>query len=331
MRNFKFTFWMMAACMWMCLVGCGNLTKTEYLTFTAEGEQFILIISKGDYTLDESLQYSVGGGKWTQVMDSTAIPFGGKHGDIRLRGKSKGGMATDVLNYSCLAFTNNDVPVACTGDIRTLVDYENYLNADTKDARFCRMFPYCTQLTSAPELPAITLADGCYNFMFEGCTSLNIAPALPATTLADFCYCGMFWGCEALTTAPVLKATTLAADCYNAMFCQCSSLTTAPELPATEMVKGCYYSMFGWCESLTTTPELPATTLANGCYSYMFHSCSSLKSITMLATDISADKCLDEWVRNVPSTGTFTKSAGMEALPSGANGIPDGWIVQVKQ
>ena len=47
----------------------------------------------------------------------------------------------------------------------------------------------------------------------------------------------------------------------------------------------------------------------------------------MLATDISATNCLDNWVRNVASTGTFVKAASMTSLPSGEDGIPLGWTV----
>ena len=42
----------------------------------------------------------------------------------------------------------------------------------------------------------------------------------------------------------------------------------------------------------------------------------------MLATDISADYCLETWVAGVASTGTFTKAASMTTLPSGVSGIP---------
>jgi hypothetical protein len=34
------------------------------------------------------------------------------------------------------------------------------------------MFRGCTSLTTAPELPATTLASNCYHGMFQGCTSL---------------------------------------------------------------------------------------------------------------------------------------------------------------
>ena len=60
------------------------------------------------------------------------------------------------------------------------------------------MFYGCTSLTTAPELPATTLLNGCYRFMFQGCTSLTTAPELPATTLAQSCYSSMFKYCTGL-------------------------------------------------------------------------------------------------------------------------------------
>ena len=197
-------------------------------------------------------------------------------------------------------------------------------------ANYCYnyMFGDCTSLLAAPELPATTLKSNCYQSMFKGCTSLTTAPELPATTLADYCYRYMFQNCTSLTTAPELPATTLADYCYCDLFNGCTSLTTAPDLPATTLAIQCYYYMFNGCTSLTTVPELPATTLANYCYQYMFNGCSNLNEITMLATNISATKCLNNWVSGVASTGTFFKNNDMNSLPTGINGIPEGWTVQ---
>ena len=189
------------------------------------------------------------------------------------------------------------------------------------------MFMVCNKLTAAPELPAATLTPYCYCSMFQNCTSLTTAPELPATTLAYGCYENIFIECRSLTTAPALHVTTLAPYCYSSMFMDCRSLTTAPELPATTLTKHCYDNMFVRCYSLTTAPELPATTLADYCYYEMFRNCTSLNNITMLATDISASRCLQSWVEGVSSTGTFTKSPEMSSLPTGVNGIPEGWTV----
>lgn len=61
------------------------------------------------------------------------------------------------------------------------------------------MFEGCKSLTKAPELPATTLAYGCYWDMFAYCTSLTEAPELPATTPIHYCYYQMFWYCNSLS------------------------------------------------------------------------------------------------------------------------------------
>ena len=43
-----------------------------------------------------------------------------------------------------------------------------------KVARINNKFSNCTSLTTAPELPATTLANNCYSKMFSGCTSLQV-------------------------------------------------------------------------------------------------------------------------------------------------------------
>lgn len=189
------------------------------------------------------------------------------------------------------------------------------------------MFYGCTKLISAPALSATTLAMYCYDRMFYGCTGLTNAPELPASSLVESCYTRMFEGCTKLTVAPELPATTLATNCYDRMFDGCTSLTTAPALPATTLAASCYQSMFRGCAKLTTAPSLPATTLENSCYYTMFYGCSKLNSVTCLATDISATVCTGGWLEGVAATGTFTKAAGV-AWPTGANGIPAGWVVE---
>ena len=303
--------------------------KIPYLTFAADAEQTFTITAIGNivypFTLPEFLEYSVGDGDWGPLTADTGITFGGDKGTLRLRGKSSIGTAEKSSAYSQIAFGNGAVKVACTGDIRTLVDWENYATASTAEARFCKLFYYCTALTTAPELPATTLASNCYSDMFYECTSLTTAPELPATKLANSCYNGMFYDCTSLTIAPELPADTLANFCYNYMFSGCTSLTTAPELPATTLAKYCYQNMFSGCTSLTTAPVLPATTLAEDCYYLMFYNCSNLSSITMLATDISAENCLYHWVEGVASSGTFYKNSAANWEATGINGIPEGW------
>ena len=52
--------------------------------------------------------------------------------------------------------------------------------------------------------------------MFGACTSLTTAPELPATTLAVTCYAYMFYGCEKLNSITMLATNISAFDClYN--------------------------------------------------------------------------------------------------------------------
>ncbi len=257
-----------------------------YITFTANAEQTFKYY---DYSYqvntgvapdaNKYLEYSVNGGEWKNFNYVQSVSFGGSNGDLRLRAKVDQGnyFASDA--GPMFKFGNDNVEVNCTGDIRTLIDYENYYCANTSKAMFMNFFNSMTNLKSAPYLPSMELASQCYYAMFKGCTGLTTAPKLPATTLAVNCYYEMFNGCTGLTTAPKLPATTLATFCYREMFYGCTSLTTAP--------------------------ELPATTLAMGCYDKMFYDCSNLSKVTMLATTYSANWCLDNWLDNA---GTSAQS-----------------------
>ena len=161
------------------------------------------------------------------------------------------------------------------------------------------MFYNCTSLTAAPELPATTLASGCYSSMFYGCTSLTSAPELPALIMTNECYQTMFYGCS-LTSAPALPATTLAERCYYGMFNQCKALVNAPELPATTLAPNCYYEMF-MSTAIKNTPELPATVLATGCYTSMFYGCRNLSEASELPATTLADHCYNSMFYNCTS------------------------------
>ncbi len=316
-----------------------------YVTFTAESEQtFNMYCNNFPLGENEYFEYSVGGGQWVRFREIIEnIKFGGSHGNLRLRGKSSKGTSLNGAyygyEYSEIRFTTKNSPVDCTGDIRTLIDYENYANASTTNARFCKlffgneelrtapslpaqslasrcyyaMFSGSTSLTTAPSLPAETLAENCYDEMFLGCTKLTKAPKLPAKTLASYCYKSMFSGCKALATAPELPAETLAEHCYDEMFSYCSKLTTAPELPATRLAGSCYNKMFSDCKALTTAPELSAESLAEYCYKEMFSYCTSLKAAPMLHVIFSlAANCFERMFYNCTKLSSVTLFIGSE-------------------
>ena len=274
----------------------GKAELVPFVTFTADGEQKFKMTTK-EYTISR-LEYSVNDGEWATVEAGTEVTFGGLHGDLRLRGTNTNGTATTYDEYSTITFTDKNVKVACTGDIRTLLNWKNYSTVDTQNARFCKLFYGCTALTSAPELKATTLANECYERMFYGCTSLTSAPELKATTLANRCYFGMFSGCTSLEKAPELKATKLVSQCYKSMFYGCTSLEKAPELKATTLKTECYESMFNGCTKLSSVTMLapsnqisPAT---DCCYNWLYNAGTdpTVKSRTLIVTDEAAYNAL---------------------------------------
>ena len=301
-----------------------------YVTFTANEAQTFTMTTK-NYTIS-GLQYSVNNGKWENVEKDKPVTFGGANGTLRLRGTNINGTASSSSKFSTITFTNPTVNVACTGDIRTLLDWRSYNIVETKNAKFCSLFKRCSVLTSAPELPATKLAKNCDDSMFSGCTSLTDAPELKAATLAGYCYNSMFYGCTSLTNAPELPATKLAYYCYSSMFSGCTSLTDAPELKATTLAYVCYYRMFEGCTSLTDAPELKATTLADNCYQQMFYGCTKLSTVTMLAPSdqITSKKACLNWLINA-GTGASSRTLKVQnadaytALESNTNYLPYYW------
>ena len=213
----------------------GKAFYAPYVTFTAEQPQTFKMTTEENYNISD-LEYSVNNGKWATVEAGTEVTFGGANGDLRLRGTNINGTASYWNKYSTITFTDKTVKVACTGDIRTLLDWRNYSTVDTQNARFCYLFNDCAVLTSAPEFPATTLANYCYSNMFYGCTSLEKAPELKATELANNCYSYMFSNCTSLTSAPELKATTLAYQCYHSMFKFCTKLSTVTMLAPSDQI-----------------------------------------------------------------------------------------------
>ena len=196
---------------------------TTYLSFIGN-EDFTLKTGNTTKNWDGTLEYSTDTTTWN-TWDGTEISSVGSKLYLRGTGNTKitGG---DSPDYS-FVFTGTDaLEIACKGNIENLLDYET---------------------VSAGNHP--TMASYCYYAMFNG-LSLTTAPELPATTLADHCYDNMFYWCSLLTTAPELPATTLARNCYDSMFRGCTSLKTAPALPATTLAEACYRNMFNGCTKI---------------------------------------------------------------------------------
>ena len=231
-----------------------------YVTFKAEEAQTFKMTTTGSYEI-KGLEYSVNNGEWKTVVANTEVPFGGDKGDLRLRGTNHNGTAKDESYYSTIKFTDETVNVACTGDIRTLLDWKNYNIVKTDNARFCSLFETCSVLTSAPELPATKLANCCYYYMFYKCTNLTSAPVLPATILAQECYSNMFTECTNLTSAPELPATKLAVHCYYSMFSNCPKLSSVTMLAPKSEIETKNNCVLNWLDEAGNDASVTTRTL----------------------------------------------------------------------
>ena len=310
---------------------------TQYFTFVAkENGTFSFRGTSSDKVDNSIIYYSLDeGASWTALARNVQSPTIQAGKRIMFKGTLTPFYykVSDEETISGIGGFSSTGRFDVEGNIMSLIYGDNFIgktNLTGKDHAFFELFLDCTGLSSAGDLvlPATTLSDNCYEGMFRNCTSLTVVPQLPATKLTISCYEGMFYNCTSLTITPQLPATSLGISCYCYMFGGCKSISKAPKLPATTLTEMCYRSMFRGCKSLTVAPELPATTLTSKCYEYMFNGCTSLKEITCLATNISASDCTSNWLSNVASTGTFTKSSSMNSWTRGANGIPTNWTIQ---
>ena len=220
----------------------------DYLCFTAEeAGSTVAMDAYGTPTQGQMFEYSTNGTNWSEfIPETTTITLANVGNKVYFRGDNITVSESTSVYYKFVMSGK----IAASGNIMSLLDKTCQSTRISKDYCYYNMFRGCTSLTTAPALPATTLANNCYNHMFYGCTSLTIAPTLPATKLTTRCYDSMFHNCANLTTAPALPATTLANNCYNSMFYNCANLTTAPALPATTLASSCYGYMFSGCTSL---------------------------------------------------------------------------------
>ena len=197
---------------------------SDALCFTAKANQSTLRLSRFGNPDSINLQTSFDGKSWTPYNVGDVITINsGKKVYFKAIG-SNGRLATSPENYHKFEFTSD---FEVSGNVNSLLeeDEETARTMSLENRQFCYACLFSgTLLTTAPELPATTLAYGCYAMMFQWCTVLTQAPVLPATTLADFCYYYMFENCTALTSAPELPAYDLVDSCYAYMFQGCPSL-----------------------------------------------------------------------------------------------------------
>ena len=199
--------------------------SSEALCFTAKQSYSTIQLTKVGSPSDINLQTSTNGSSWTPYNIGDVITVPNEGGKVYF--------AAAVSNYTIASSPSDFYKFVTTGEFEASGNVNSLLEEDPNIARtmslegrqFCYVCLFSgAALTTAPELPATTLAYGCYAMMFQNCSLLTQAPVLPTEYLADFCYYYMFENCTSLTEAPELPAYQLIESCYAYMFQGCTSL-----------------------------------------------------------------------------------------------------------
>lgn len=179
----------------LIIVGASGLhAQVDYLCFTAEQANSYVKLSVPT-SITANIQTSTDGVNWENYVSETNISLSNIGDKVYFKGDYRG---TGTYTRARFIMTGK---IAASGNVMTLTDGDNPTNS-------------------------LAGKDYCFNALFSGCeSSLTSAPELPADTLAPYCYTNMFWGCTGLTAAPELPASKLADHCYNYMFLDCTELT----------------------------------------------------------------------------------------------------------
>lgn len=188
----------------------------------------------------------------TKNITICTIPVGGKayfrSNNNRIDYKAYNSSGYINFNYFVLKSPKLTPQFVISGNIMSLTHGDNFIGVkNTAPYEFIALFYSCDAIYDASNLilPATSLGKYAYAYMFSYCTNLITAPTLPATNLDYACYCGMFYSAENLkNTQSILPSLDLKQYCYKDMFMQCYELEKAPILPALKLQLYCYQSMF---------------------------------------------------------------------------------------
>ena len=236
--------------------------------FEADGEQTVSITKVGSAPAI-TMQYSYDGVNW-DAWDLSALPFGGPT-KVYVRGVNNAKLSTNGTNNTFTFGTDSYVYVS--GIAEALLNGESEVLSYSNQFIFKNLFKNQTALREADRLrfEAMSNSEACYQSMFSGCSNLLSAPELPATKLGYSPYRSMFSGCTSLVKAPsILPATTVSSWVYAYMFKNCKSLVNAPELPITTLTPNCYYNMFYGCTSLKTIRCRAKVTADGATYQWLY-------------------------------------------------------------
>lgn len=271
-----------------------TMPATDMLRFTAQANNTkFALVQKGTGTTLK-LEININSTGWTPYDIGTPIILTNKNDYVEMRNQG----LQHPTNYSTSNYNvfekynwnseSGNANLIVSGNLMYLFDKTGE-KKDMPPYGFCNLFygSSTALLFKDIQLPATTLAEGCYYFMFKqgyNSSRKGVLPKLPALRMATLCYANMFQDWAGENPEPdMIAATTLANSCFSGMFVAAYGITKAPRLPQVSTAPaGAFNSMFqstnlkvtqGSGESLIfTAPSNAGTgnTIEDPC-AYMFY------------------------------------------------------------
>ena len=132
----------------------------QELCFTAEEAGSTVAMMKNGSAPTVSLEYSTDGNTWSPfVVGSTTVTLANIGDKMYMRATSAGNtrISSSSSDYNQFEMTGK---ISASGNVDTLLNQNG--NATLTNYCYRNLFNDCTSLTSAPDLPATTLANVCY-------------------------------------------------------------------------------------------------------------------------------------------------------------------------
>lgn len=233
-----------------------TLPATAMLRFTAQAAntRFALVQKGTGTTLN--LEININSTGWVSYDIGTPITLTNKNHYVEMRNKGLQHPTNyNTSNYNVFEKYNwvnesGSANLIVSGNLMYLFDKTGE-KKDMPPYGFCNLFyGSSTTLTFQDiQLPATTLAEGCYYFMFKqgyNSTRKGVLPKLPALRMASLCYSNMFANWAGESPEPdMIAATTLAPSCFSEMFVAAYGITKAPRLPQVSTAPaGAFAAMF---------------------------------------------------------------------------------------
>jgi hypothetical protein len=148
-----------------------------------------------------NLQYSYNNETWMALSSNTNLSI---QTDEKVYFKS----IITPTSTNGIGHFNITGSVSVGGNPSSLMVGDSIESLSGYDYAFKGLLSGCTSITDASSLIMHkTLSTSCYDGMFCGCTNLTTAPKLPASTLVSDCYKEMFSGCTSLNYIEALFLT----------------------------------------------------------------------------------------------------------------------------